>query len=64
MNELRERKLNKIMERLNFLVYKDNNNLTITDKDIEEFKHLEEQLKQIGYEHLGNGLIADIWEEE
>ena len=63
MNEIRELKLKKIMKRLNFLVYKDNNNLTITKEDIEEFKHLEKELKLIGYEHLGNGLIADLEEE-
>ena len=63
MNEIRELKLKKIMKRLNFLVYKDNNNLTITEKEIEEFKQLEKELKLIGYEHLGNGLIADLEEE-
>ena len=63
MNEIRELKLKKIMKRLNFLVYKDNNNLTITKEDIEEFKQLEKELKLIGYEHLGNGLIADLEEE-
>lgn len=55
MNEIRELKLKKIMKRLNFLVYKDNN-ITITEKEIQEFKQLE-------YEHLGNGLIADLEEE-
>lgn len=63
MNEIRELKLKKIMKRLNFLVYKDNNNLTITKEDIEEFNRLEKELKLIGYEHLGNGLIADLEEE-
>lgn len=63
VNEIRERKLKKIMERLNFLVYKDNNNLPITKEDIEEFKSLEDQLRAIGFEHLGNGLIADLEEE-
>lgn len=63
MNEIRELKLKKIMKRLNFLVYKDNNNLIITNKEIEEYKQLEKELKLIGYEHLGNGLIADLEEE-
>ena len=64
MNEIRELKLKKIMKRLNFLVYKDNNNLTITKEDIEEFNRLEKELKLIGFEHLGNGLIADLEEEQ
>lgn len=63
MNELREVKLQKIMKKINLLVYKDLNNITITDKEIEEYKQLEEELKLIGYEHLGNGLIADLEEE-
>ncbi|MFQ6883943.1 hypothetical protein [Clostridium sp.] len=63
MNKLREMKLKRIMKRLNYLVLKDNNDLTITKEDIEEFNHLENELKLIGYEHLGNGLIADLEEE-
>lgn len=63
MDEIRELKLRKIMKKLNFLIYKDNNDLPITDKDKEEFDKLEDELKSIGYEHLGNGLIADILED-
>lgn len=63
MNEIRERKLNKIMDRLNKLVYKDIEGGSITDKDREEYEKLEEELKLIGYEHLGNGLIIDHQEE-
>jgi len=63
MNELRELKLNRIAKKINLLVYKDNNNITITEKELKEFKALEEELKSLGYEHLGNGLIADLLEE-
>lgn len=64
MNEIRERKLNKIMNRLNKLVYKDQQGGKITEDELREYKQLEEELKQLGYEHLGNGLIADQQEEE
>lgn len=62
MNEIREMKLKKIMKRLNYLVLKDNNDLPISKEDIKEFESLENELKLIGYEHLGNGLIADLEE--
>jgi len=63
MNELRELKLNRIMKKINLICYKDMNNITITEKERREFKALEEELRLIGFEHLGNGLIADLEEE-
>jgi hypothetical protein len=58
--DIKDKQLNKILKQLRQLEFKEQQGGSISDSDIEKYKQLEEELKRIGYENIGNGYIGEL----
>lgn len=58
--DIKGKRVDKIVKQLRQLEFKEKQGGDITDSDIKRYKELEEDLKKLGYENIGNGYIGEI----